>query len=179
MTEENRVEDTSATEEEKKPVLDAEGLRGQLEYLAFTVLANVDRIQKGLISEGAAAQTDESMAANMAAVLYGNHPLVETKIPFTGALLLEQIAAHHPEFFASTPVTAVMKEEEQVKAVKNVVLAYYKAVYKAVAEWKRESESEEADLDKEAVAKLETKLKALAAEWTLVLTGAPRPRRAS
>ena len=70
MTEENRVEDTSATEEEKKPVLDAEGLRGQLEYLAFTVLANVDRIQKGLITEGAAAQTDESMAANMAAVLY-------------------------------------------------------------------------------------------------------------
>ena len=67
MTEENRVEDTSATEEAKKPVLDAEGLRGQLEYLAFTVLANVDRIQKGLISEGAAAQTDESMAANMAA----------------------------------------------------------------------------------------------------------------
>lgn len=49
MTEENRVEDTSATEEAKKPVLDAEGLRGQLEYLAFTVLANVDRIQKGLI----------------------------------------------------------------------------------------------------------------------------------
>ena len=104
MSEENRQEETSAAEEEKKPVLDAEGLRGQLEYLAFTVLANVDRIQKGLITEGAAAQTDESMAANMAAVLYGKHPLVETKIPFTGALLLEQIAAHHPEFFASTPV---------------------------------------------------------------------------
>lgn len=178
MTEEQKnANDTPQAEEENKPVLDAEGLRGQLEYLAFTVLANVDRIRKGLITEGAAAQTDESMAANMAAVLYGKHPLVETKIPFTGALLLEQIAAHHPEFFPSTPVTAVMKEEEQVKAVKDVVLAYYKAVYKAVAEWKRESE--EADLDKEAVAKLETKLKALAAEWTLVLTGAPRPRRAS
>ena len=161
MTEENRVEDTSATEEAKKPVLDAEGLRGQLEYLAFTVLANVDA----------------SMAANMAAVLYGNHPLVETKIPFTGALLLEQIAAHHPEFFASTPVTAVMKEEEQVKAVKDVVLAYYKAVYREIALWKRESE--EKDLDKEAVARLEKKLKGLAAEWALVLTGAPRPRRAS
>ena len=129
-----------------------------------------------MITEGAAAQTDESMAANMAAVLYGKHPLVETKIPFTGALLLEQIAAHHPEFFPSTPVTAVMKEEEQVKAVKDVVLAYYKAVYRTVAEWKRESE---ADLDKEAVSKLEKNLKALAAEWTLVLTGAPRPRRAS
>ena len=176
MTEEKRVEDTPEAEEEKKPVLDAEGLRGQLEYLAFTVLANVDRIQKGLINEGAAAQTDESMAANMAAVLYGKHPLVETKIPFTGALLLEQIAAHHPEFFSSTPVPAVMKEE-QVKAVKDVVLAYYKAVYKEIALWKRESE--EKDLDKEAVACLEKKLKALAAEWTLVLTGAPRPRRAS
>lgn len=178
MTEEQKnANDTPQAEEEKKPVLDAEGLRGQLEYLAFTVLANVDRIQKGLITEGAAAQTDESMAANMAAVLYGNHPLVETKIPFTGALLLEQIAAHHPEFFASTPVTAVMKEEEQVKAVKDVVLAYYKAVYREIALWKRESE--EKDLDKEAVARLEKKLKGLAAEWALVLTGAPRPRRTS
>lgn len=177
MTEENRIEETPNAQEEKKPVLDAEGLRGQLEYLAFTVLANVDRIQKGLITEGAAAQTDESMAANMAAVLYGKHPLVDTKIPFTGALLLEQIATHHPEFFSSTPVTAVMKEEEQVKAVKDAVLAYYNAVYREIALWKRESEGK--DLDKETVARLEKNLKTLAAEWTLVLTGAPRPRRAS
>ena len=70
-----------------------------------------------------------------------------------------------------------MKEEEQVKAVKDVVLAYYKAVYREIALWKRESE--EKDLDKEAVARLEKKLKGLAAEWELVLTGAPRPRRAS
>ena len=40
-------------------------------------------------------------------------------------------------------------------------------------------ESEEKNLDKEAVARLEKKLKGLAAEWALVLTGAPRPRRAS
>lgn len=171
----NPQEETqAANQSEAKPVLDAEGLRHELESIAFSVLSNADRVAKGEMTEDIAQGADNMVAANLAAALYGKHPLVETKLPFVGAVLVEQMAALHPAVFPALPVVAVMSEDAQVQALKAAVMGFYRAVYEEILVLKRKG-----DVEKEDVAELEGRLKRLASDWTFILTGAPRPVRAS
>lgn len=158
----------------EKLELDAVTLQAQLVDVVHFVGVNLKRLHEKEILPDEAAQADRFFARNLAMTLFGTHPYVESKLPFKGTILLEQIIEHHPEVFESRPVPSVLTEGEQIRILEMVVVTgFLSATYELYRRWMAVDPK---DFRQEAFEEDERRL---AESWALILTGAPRKIRAS